>query len=144
MRATLAFNGLSKSYRGNKTNASLDTYTANARKRNSYTWLSTTSFKIVTIEIKAIFKSSTYGLNISSIVLYFKFSRVNCTAEWYVNTAQKMKFSFKDFFSKCNQIRRQLRIWLHLLKKSLMENFIFSTVQRLETTVQCTVHCAYF
>ena len=38
---------------------------------------------------------------------------------------QKMKFSFKDFFSKCDQIRRKLRIWLHLLKKSLTENFIF-------------------
>ena len=34
-------------------------------------------------------------------------------------TEQKMKFSIKDFFSKCNQIRRKLWIWLHLLKKSL-------------------------
>ena len=41
------------------------------------------------------------------------------------STAQKMKFSIKDFFSKCDQIRRKLRIWPHLLKKSLMENFIF-------------------
>ena len=32
-----------------------------------------------------------------------------------------MKFSNKDFFSKCDQIRRKLRIWSHLLKKSLME-----------------------
>ena len=31
----------------------------------------------------------------------------------------------KDFFSKCNQIRRKLRTWSHLLKKYLMENFIF-------------------
>ena len=37
----------------------------------------------------------------------------------------KMKFSIKDFFSKCDQIRRKLRIWSHLLKKSLMENLIF-------------------
>ena len=36
-----------------------------------------------------------------------------------------MKFSTKDFFSKCDQIRNFLRIWPHLLKKSLMENFIF-------------------
>ena len=41
---------------------------------------------------------------------------------------QKMKFSIKDFFSKCEQIRRKLRIWSHLLKKSLMENFIFCAV----------------
>ena len=43
-------------------------------------------------------------------------------------TAQKMKFSIKDFFSKCDQIRRNLRIWSHLRKKSLMENFIFCAV----------------
>ena len=46
--------------------------------------------------------------------------------KWLVTvniTAQKMKFSIKDFFSKCDQIRRKLRS--HLLKKSLMENFIF-------------------
>ena len=43
-------------------------------------------------------------------------------------TAQKMKFFIKDFFSKCDQIRRKLRIWLHLLKKSLMANFIFCVV----------------
>ena len=38
-----------------------------------------------------------------------------------------MKFSIKDFFSKCDQIRSFLRIWSHLLKKYLMENFIFCT-----------------
>ena len=38
---------------------------------------------------------------------------------------QEMKFSIKYFFSKCDQIRRKLRIWSHLLKKCLMENFIF-------------------
>ena len=43
-------------------------------------------------------------------------------------TAQKMKFSIKDFISKCDQIRRKLRTWSHLLKKSLMENFIFCVV----------------
>ena len=40
-------------------------------------------------------------------------------------TAQKIKFSVKDFFSKYDHIRRKLRIWSHLLKKTLMENFIF-------------------
>ena len=39
--------------------------------------------------------------------------------------AQKMKFSIMEFFSKHDQIRRKLRIWSHLLKISLMENFIF-------------------
>ena len=45
------------------------------------------------------------------------------------STAQKMKFFIKDFFNKCYQIRRKLRIWSHLLKKSLMENFIFCGVK---------------
>ena len=39
-----------------------------------------------------------------------------------------MKFSIKDFFGKCEQIHRKLRVWSHLLKKSLMENFIFCAV----------------
>ena len=43
---------------------------------------------------------------------------------WKSYTAQKTKFSIKDFFTKCDQIRRKLWIWSHLLKKSLMENFI--------------------
>ena len=38
-------------------------------------------------------------------------------------TAQKMKFSIKYFFSKDDQIRL---IWSHLLKKSLIENFLCS------------------
>ena len=37
-----------------------------------------------------------------------------------------MKFSIKDFFSKRDQICSFLRIWSHLPKKSLMENFIFA------------------
>ena len=41
------------------------------------------------------------------------------------STAQKMKCSIKEFFSKCDQIPRKLRIWSHLLKKSLTGNFIF-------------------
>ena len=46
------------------------------------------------------------------------------------NTVQKMKFSI-DFFSKCDQIRRKLRICSHLLKKSVTENLIFCAVQDL-------------
>ena len=36
----------------------------------------------------------------------------------FLVTAQKMKFSIEDFFSKCEETRSYL-------KKSLMENFIF-------------------
>ena len=36
-----------------------------------------------------------------------------------------MKFSIKDFFGKYDSFHSFLRIWSHLLKKSLMENFNF-------------------
>ena len=38
------------------------------------------------------------------------------------------KFSIKDFSSKCDQVRRNLRVSSHLLKKSLMRNLIFFVV----------------
>ena len=43
-------------------------------------------------------------------------------------TAQKMKFSINDFFSKCDQIPR-------LLKKSLIEFFVFCPVVLLKTFI---------
>ena len=51
---------------------------------------------------------------------------------------KKMKFSNKDIFSKCDQIHTLLRIWSHLLKKSLMRNFIFcaSSYKSLYTKFQ--------
>ena len=50
---------------------------------------------------------------------------------YHMMTAQKMKFSIKDFFRKCDQIRSFLGMWSHILKKSLMENFIFCAVDLL-------------
>ena len=44
-----------------------------------------------------------------------------------------MIFYIKDFFSKCYQIHSKLRIWSHLLKKSVMENFFLFV--RYEITV---------
>ena len=43
-----------------------------------------------------------------------------------------MKFSINNFFGKCDQIREELWIWSQLLRKSLMENFIFCAVRRPE------------
>ena len=46
-----------------------------------------------------------------------------------ISMSQKLKFYIKDFFSKCEQIHRKLRIWLHLLKeKPLMKNLISCVV----------------
>ena len=47
----------------------------------------------------------------------------------FSNTAQKMKNSINDFFSKYDQIRKELRVWSHLLKKSLMKNLISCAVK---------------
>ena len=57
----------------------------------------------------------------SLLLLWFNSCCFHCT---------KMKFSIKDFFSKREQIRSFLQIWLHLLRKSWMENFIFCAVFR--------------
>ena len=38
-------------------------------------------------------------------------------------------FSVKGFFSNCEKICRKLQICSHLLRKSLMENFVFCAVQ---------------
>ena len=44
-------------------------------------------------------------------------------------TAQKMKLKLRiSLVNKHEQICRKLGIWSHLLKKSLMENFIFCAV----------------
>ena len=41
---------------------------------------------------------------------------------------KKNKFFIKYFLIKCDQIRRKLPIWSHLLKKVLMENLLFRAV----------------
>ena len=43
-----------------------------------------------------------------------------------------MKYSIKDFFRKCDQIRSFLPIWSHLLKKFLMTNLIFCAALHTE------------
>ena len=62
---------------------------------------------------------ATLALNGLSMELLYPYDLSNSTIT-NLSTAQKMKFSIKDFLSKCDQI-----LITHLLKKSLMENFIF-------------------
>ena len=64
---------------------------------------------------------------IKSYPLLTRVFQQNLTALFLWNT-QKLKFPIKDFLSKCDQIPRKLRIWSHLLKKPLMEIFIFCAV----------------
>ena len=54
-----------------------------------------------------------------------------------------MKVAVEDFFSQCDQRRSFLRIWSHFLKKSLMENFNFRTVQRAQAAVMGVNEISY-
>ena len=49
---------------------------------------------------------------------------MSCDGLFIGFTTQKMKFSIIDFYSKFDQIIRELQIWSHFLKKALTENFI--------------------
>ena len=55
-----------------------------------------------------------------------------------------MKFSIKDFFSKCGQICRKLRVWSHFSKKSFMEYSEslsrFMVLQKLVKLILCKKH----
>ena len=51
-----------------------------------------------------------------------------------------MKFSITDFFRKYDQIRRFLRVWSHLLKKSLTEIFSFCAVSDANHAVPVVIN----
>ena len=75
--------------------------------------------------------SLTFPLNTGHKLNIFPFVILHCI---------KMKLSTKDFFSKCDQICRKLRIWSHLLKKSLTKNFIFLCSVLAEATLSPFQH----
>ena len=75
------------------------------------------------IEFSFKYIQSSYHI-ILYLLQYFR-SLLQLYVRKMTHTAQKLKFSIQGFFSKCDQNRSILRIWSHLLKKFLMENFIF-------------------
>ena len=81
------------------------------------------------------FKAVNYCRNENSIINLWLGSKYTSALTGICTHCTKMKLSIKDFFSKCDQIRMKLWIWSHLLKKSLMENFIFCAV-----TIKNKVH----
>ena len=82
-------------------------------------------WKFYDLRWKLFLDSSKLGLH-STIRFEISFKLFN--RFYLITTAQKMKFSITEFFSKCDQIHEKLRIWSHLLKKSVMENLIFCAV----------------
>ena len=85
-------------------------------------------FDEIISKLKCGFKKS---LNTHHCLLYMVEKLHKCIHAkiFLTDTAQKLKFFIKDFFSKCDQIRKNLRIWSYLLKRPLMENFIFCAVR---------------
>ena len=60
------------------------------------------------------------------IKLIFFYKIVNgLLPDLYLYTAKKMKFSIKDFFSKCDQIRRKLRIFVTFTEEIFNEKLHF-------------------
>ena len=97
-----------------------------------FTLSDVTSFLLDNLSVKA--KKKLYLCMQLSFILRFNSFRMvkshsyNVTT-WILTQHKKTKFSIKNFFSKCDQIRSFLRMWLHLLKKSLMQSFIFSAMR---------------
>ena len=99
---------------------------------------------LIELTVQKAFQSYVFHLSIERATMktqQWKHSNENTVFRWYLKgglspfcsplttpTGQKKKFSIRDFSSKCHQIPKKLRIWSHLLDKSLMENFIFCAV----------------
>ena len=96
-------------------------------------WLIPMIFSCISRDL-IIAKFEAYGFHID-VLNYFYSTFCKPLQAILMITAQKMKFSIKDFFSKCYQIRWKLQIWSHLLKKSLMENLIFCAMDTVIYTV---------
>ena len=77
------------------------------------------SFCLVFFILCVIVKFSQYDVEIDMKVQLIVSWKLIAT-EIIIGTIQKVQFSIKDFFSKCDQICNILRIWSHLRKKSLM------------------------
>ena len=88
----------------------------------SFKICSTQNFWVLTC-CNILIRTGTY-MRIRWLYSMFMFKTFALSNFW-MSHRTKNKFLIKDFFSKWDQIRCFLRIWSHLLKKSLMENFIF-------------------
>ena len=71
-----------------------------------------------------------------SISLFYKFVQSN--------TAQKMKFSTKDFFSKCDQIRRKSAGLVTFTEEILMKKFIFVQCNEKKSQLPSSINILVF
>ena len=82
-------------------------------------------YSILLLKILLFHKNFTHVSRSEDVFIYTFTVLISCKTS---HTAKKMKFPIRDFFSICDQIRRKLWIWSHLLKTSLVENFVFRGV----------------
>ena len=66
-----------------------------------------------------------FGRSVSCANEMFKHCQDIVFRSSFNKRCKKINFFIKNFFSKCELIRRKLRIWLYFLKKLLLENFYF-------------------
>ena len=81
------------------------------------------------LKLKKLIVISKLFLTVAFSCIYYLHGFTDTSALGLISSrGQLLKFSIKDFLSKYDQIRKFLRIQSHLLKKSLIENFIFCAV----------------
>ena len=91
-----------------------------------FTWPESTNlmtFYVINLKIWSILSFYKRIWSSFSTTFYVWFFMKNICLFIFYYATQKMKFSIKDLFSKCDRISRKPRIWSHLLRKSLMKNF---------------------
>ena len=76
-----------------------------------------------------------------SLILSHQMAFSFCSSKRHIHCTKKLSFLLGDFYSKCDQIRKRLRIWSDLLKKYLMENFIFCAVIDISIKVILSYIC---
>ena len=72
----------------------------------------------------------------ANVIEFYGQQSLQSLSDYSKNNVQKMKFFFKDFLNKYEQIRRKLGIRLHLLIKFLTQNFIFCVVKSAKLVCQ--------
>ena len=94
-----------------------------------FVWLALIGFTLLDWIEKYKFLLSIMDFIGSLLTGHFIISHINVMNIWHVQVNQ-LKINILYVFSKCDQIGRKMWIWSHLLKKSLMENFVFCAVHQ--------------
>ena len=118
--------------------------------------LSILNFEVTLFSLlQGLSKCACISIFFGMIFLFYEHCLSQVSSKWHFNQTchfllfkrkfsynhWKAKYSIKEFFSKYDQIRSFLRIWSYLLKKSLMENFIFCAVNLATKPSHIGIYC---